>query len=60
MPAQVAIAWMLAQGEDIIPIPSTTRVEVRRLSKAAFIVDEAAKQVLHENRGALNLRLLLK
>jgi aryl-alcohol dehydrogenase-like predicted oxidoreductase len=25
-PAQVAIAWVLAQGEDIIPIPGTKRV----------------------------------
>jgi aryl-alcohol dehydrogenase-like predicted oxidoreductase len=26
-PAQVAIAWVLAQGEDIIPIPGTKRVK---------------------------------
>ncbi|MDX3851410.1 aldo/keto reductase [Streptomyces sp. AK02-01A] len=25
-PAQVAIAWLLAQGEDIVPIPGTKRV----------------------------------
>jgi aryl-alcohol dehydrogenase-like predicted oxidoreductase len=25
--AQVALAWVLAQGEDIVPIPGTTRVE---------------------------------
>ncbi|MEV4533431.1 aldo/keto reductase [Asanoa sp. NPDC049518] len=25
-PAQVAIAWLLAQGPDIVPIPGTTRV----------------------------------
>ena len=25
MPAQVAIAWVLAQGEDIVPIPGTKR-----------------------------------
>lgn len=25
-PAQVAIAWLLAQGEDIVPIPGTRRV----------------------------------
>ena len=25
-PAQVAIAWVLAQGDDIIPIPGTKRV----------------------------------
>jgi aryl-alcohol dehydrogenase-like predicted oxidoreductase len=28
---QVAIAWLLAQGPDIIPIPGTRKVEVRKL-----------------------------
>jgi aryl-alcohol dehydrogenase-like predicted oxidoreductase len=26
-PAQVALAWLLAQGEDIVPIPGTTSIE---------------------------------
>jgi aryl-alcohol dehydrogenase-like predicted oxidoreductase len=26
-PAQVALAWLLAQGDDIVPIPGTTRVD---------------------------------
>jgi aryl-alcohol dehydrogenase-like predicted oxidoreductase len=26
-PAQVALAWVLAQGDDVVPIPGTTRVE---------------------------------
>lgn len=25
-PAQVALAWLLAQGDDVAPIPGTTRV----------------------------------
>jgi aryl-alcohol dehydrogenase-like predicted oxidoreductase len=25
--AQIALAWVLAQGEDIVPIPGTTRVK---------------------------------
>ena len=25
---QVALAWLLAQGDDIIPIPGTTKVKV--------------------------------
>jgi aryl-alcohol dehydrogenase-like predicted oxidoreductase len=25
-PAQVALAWLLAQGDDIVPIPGTKRV----------------------------------
>ena len=26
---QIALAWLLAQGEDVIPIPGTTRLQVR-------------------------------
>jgi aryl-alcohol dehydrogenase-like predicted oxidoreductase len=26
-PAQVALAWVLAQGDDVVPIPGTTKVE---------------------------------
>lgn len=26
-PAQVALAWLLAQGEDIVPIPGTRKLE---------------------------------
>ncbi|MGB8266245.1 MAG: aldo/keto reductase [Candidatus Velthaea sp.] len=26
-PAQVALAWVLAQGDDIVPIPGTTKVK---------------------------------
>jgi hypothetical protein len=25
-PAQLALAWLLARGEDIVPIPGTTRI----------------------------------
>lgn len=28
-PGQVALAWLLAQGPDIIPIPGTRKVKVR-------------------------------
>jgi len=37
--AQLALAWVLAQGHDIIPIPGTTKPErVRELAGAAKIV----------------------
>ena len=36
-PAQLAIAWLLAQGDDIIPIPGTKRRE--RLEENAAAVD---------------------
>lgn len=26
-PSQLALAWLLAQGDDIIPIPGTKRIE---------------------------------
>jgi aryl-alcohol dehydrogenase-like predicted oxidoreductase len=26
-PSQLALAWMLAQGEDVVPIPGTKRLE---------------------------------
>jgi aryl-alcohol dehydrogenase-like predicted oxidoreductase len=26
-PAQLALAWVLAQGEDVVPIPGTKRVK---------------------------------
>ena len=29
-PGQVALAWLLAQGDDIVPIPGTKRVGARR------------------------------
>ncbi|GGO15771.1 aldo/keto reductase [Micromonospora parathelypteridis] len=36
-PAQIALAWLLAQGEDILPIPGTKRV--RWLEENAAAVD---------------------
>jgi aryl-alcohol dehydrogenase-like predicted oxidoreductase len=35
-PAQVAIAWLLMQGKDIIPIPGTKRVKYLEENSAAF------------------------
>jgi aryl-alcohol dehydrogenase-like predicted oxidoreductase len=34
-PAQLALAWVLAQGDDIIPIPGTKRVEILEENAAA-------------------------
>ena len=36
--AQIALAWVLAQGEDIVPIPGTTRVENLEENVAALDV----------------------
>jgi aryl-alcohol dehydrogenase-like predicted oxidoreductase len=40
-PAQIALAWVLAQGEMVIPIPGTTRVQ--RLEENAAAVDIVLK-----------------
>ena len=30
---QVALAWVLAQGEDVIPVPGTTKLQVCTISQ---------------------------
>ena len=34
-PAQIALAWVLAQGQDIVPIPGTKRVKYLEENQAA-------------------------
>jgi aryl-alcohol dehydrogenase-like predicted oxidoreductase len=51
-PAQLALAWVLAQGEDIVPIPGTKRRE--RLEENAAAVDvELSDDELREIADAL-------
>ncbi|NZA26626.1 aldo/keto reductase [Luteimonas sp. SJ-92] len=43
-PAQIALAWLLAQGEDIVPIPGTRRIErLDENAAAAAIALDAAE-----------------
>jgi len=42
-PAQVALAWLLAQGQDIVPIPGTKRVS--RLEEDALEINLRPEQV---------------
>jgi aryl-alcohol dehydrogenase-like predicted oxidoreductase len=44
-PAQVALAWLLAQGEDIVPIPGTKRVSRLEENAAAAEVKLSADQL---------------
>ena len=44
-PAQIALAWVLAQGEDIVPIPGTKRVR--------FLEDNAGAIGVHLNADDL-------
>ena len=44
-PAQVALAWLLAQGDDIAPIPGTKRVARVEENTAADRIELSAEQV---------------
>src|SRR5206468_2992752 len=44
-PAQIALAWLLAQGDDIAPIPGTKRVARVEENTAADRVKLSAKQI---------------
>ena len=44
-PAQVALAWVLAQGDDVVPIPGTKRVARLEENLAADDVDLTSEQL---------------
>ena len=44
-PAQLALAWLLAQGEDIVPIPGTKRVKYLDENIGALKVDLSAEDL---------------
>jgi aryl-alcohol dehydrogenase-like predicted oxidoreductase len=44
-PAQVALAWLLAQGDDIAPIPGTKRVSRVDENTAADGIELSARQI---------------
>ncbi|MGW4913786.1 aldo/keto reductase [Streptomyces sp. NPDC004270] len=44
-PAQIALAWLLAQGDDIAPIPGTKRVARVEENTAADAVDLSTEQL---------------
>jgi aryl-alcohol dehydrogenase-like predicted oxidoreductase len=48
-PAQVALAWLLAQGDDIAPIPGTKRVTRVEENTAADAIDLSAEQLQRLN-----------
>jgi aryl-alcohol dehydrogenase-like predicted oxidoreductase len=49
-PAQIALAWLLAQGDDIAPIPGTRRVARVGENTAADSVVLSAEQISRLNR----------
>ena len=46
-PAQLALAWVLAQGEDVIPIPGTKRRSYLEENAAAVNVTLTAEELHH-------------
>jgi aryl-alcohol dehydrogenase-like predicted oxidoreductase len=48
-PAQVALAWLLAQGDDVAPIPGTKRVSRVEENTAADGIDLSREQVQRLN-----------
>jgi aryl-alcohol dehydrogenase-like predicted oxidoreductase len=46
-PAQLALAWLLAQGPDIVPIPGSTRVERVEENAGAAVIPLSAEEIAH-------------
>jgi len=44
-PAQVALAWLLAQGEDIVPIPGTKRRSYLEQNASAAAISLSAEEI---------------
>lgn len=54
-PAQVALAWLLAKGDDIVPIPGTKRIKYleENVAAAAITLSETARSVLEQALSSL-------
>ena len=44
-PAQLALAWLLAKGEDIVPIPGTRRIDHLEANAAAADIALSAQEI---------------
>jgi aryl-alcohol dehydrogenase-like predicted oxidoreductase len=51
-PAQLALAWVLAQGDDVVPIPGTRSIERLEENKNALNVNLSATELAELNRIA--------
>jgi aryl-alcohol dehydrogenase-like predicted oxidoreductase len=51
-PAQLALAWVLAQGEDIVPIPGTKRRSYLEENVAAFQIELTTQDLAELNEIA--------
>jgi aryl-alcohol dehydrogenase-like predicted oxidoreductase len=52
LPGQVALAWVHAQGDDVVPIPGTKRVEYLEQNVAAADLDLGAEDLARLDRLA--------
>ena len=61
---QIALAWVLAQGEDVIPIPGTTKLPVSprsRLGQPRIVAEMVnSLQNLKENMDARKIQISLE
>jgi len=51
-PAQLALAWVLAQGDDIVPIPGTKRRSYLEENAAALEIGLSPDDLAELNRAA--------
>lgn len=50
-PAQIALAWVMAQGEDIVPIPGTKRIKYLEQNVAALDVTLTPEDIAQLNEA---------
>ena len=51
-PAQVAIAWLLAQGSDVVPIPGARKVRHLEDNVSALDIELTAEQIARLDTAA--------
>ena len=57
-PAQIALAWLLAQKPWIVPIPGTTKLERLKENNASSLISLTPEYVEEISRAAANIRIL--
>lgn len=57
-PAQLALAWVLAQGEDMVPIPGTKRVKYLVDNMGAFAVTLSAGELKEINERCAAIQVV--
>lgn len=50
-PSQIALAWLLSQGDDIVPIPGTKRIEYLEENMAAMDISLKPDQIEQLNKA---------